>query len=176
MISVLAGGKEVNIKEDNLDLGKKFSLSTSNGYPATMTSLAFEVLGSKHPSITFIHEFPGFVSTPLLKTSMGRVIGSVISLLTKPISMSPEESGEWQVYLATSPSFPAKMPLGTTSSTEKRVKLSASSNGEVGGGVYILQHNGRDATNQAVMIQLRANQLPEKIWKHTLATFDRLLV
>ncbi len=32
VINVLADGKEMNIKEDNLDLGKKFSLSASNGY------------------------------------------------------------------------------------------------------------------------------------------------
>lgn len=175
VISVLAGGKEVSIEEDNLDLRKRFSLSASNGYPATMTSLAFEVLASQHPSISFIHEFPGIVATPILKKSMGGVLGTILSLLIRPISISEEESGEWQVFLSTSPSFPAKGSAGADAATEQDIKITQASTGEAGGGVYILNYNGQDVTNKTLMTQLRERGFPDIVWKHTLDTFDRIL-
>ncbi|PWY78973.1 short-chain dehydrogenases/reductase [Aspergillus eucalypticola CBS 122712] len=154
VISILAGGKEVMIEEDNLDLRKQFSLSASNGYPASMTSLAFEVLASQHPSVSFLHVFPGIVATPLMKRSMGSVAGTILGFLTKPISISAEESGEWQTWLSTSPNFAPK---------------------NSGQGAYILNYNGKDATNQSLMVQLREKGLPEIVWKHTQDTFSRIL-
>ncbi|KAJ5725558.1 short-chain dehydrogenases/reductase [Penicillium malachiteum] len=87
VISILAAGKEIMIEEDNLDL-EKFSLSAGNGYPASMTSLAFEKLAAQNPSISFLHVFPGIMATPLMKTSVGFLMGAVIGFLLKPISIS----------------------------------------------------------------------------------------
>ncbi|KAJ5312121.1 hypothetical protein PENANT_c011G08797 [Penicillium antarcticum] len=154
VISILAGGKEIMIEEDNLDLTKKFSLSASTGYPASMNSLAFEVLASQHPSVSFLHVFPGIVATPLLKNSMGSVAGTILGFLSKPISISAEESGEWQTWLSTSPNFAPK---------------------NSGQGAYILNYDGKDATNQSLMTQLREKGFPEIVWKHTQDTFNRIL-
>jgi hypothetical protein len=157
VVSILAGGKEIKIEEDNLDLQKEFSFSSSNGYPATMTSLAFEFLASQHPSISFLHVFPGIVATPLMKKSMGSVVGSIMGFLMTPFSISMSESGEWHTFLATATEFTAKnSPVGESP------------------GFYILNHNGKDATNKALMDQLREKGLPDTVWKHTLATFDRI--
>lgn len=157
VVSILAGGKEIKIEEDNLDLQKEFSLSTSNGYPATMTSLVFELLASEHPSLSFLHVFPGIVATPLMKKSMGSVVGSIMGFLTMPISISMSNSGEWQTFLATSAEYPAK-------------------NASTGGspGYYLLNYDGKDVTNKALMEQLRKEGFPNTVWKHTLATFDRI--
>ncbi|KAJ6126600.1 short-chain dehydrogenases/reductase [Penicillium sp. IBT 18751x] len=154
VVSILAGGKETLIEEDNLDLRKNFSLSASNGYPASMTSLAFEVLASQHPSVSFLHVFPGIVATPLMKNSLGSVAGTILGFLTKPISISAKESGEWQTWLSTSPNFAPK---------------------NSGQGAYILNYDGKDATNRSLMTQLRDKGFPEIVWKHTQDTFTRLL-
>jgi hypothetical protein len=158
VVSILAGGKEVDIEEDNLDLQKEFSFSASNGYPASMTSLAFETLASEHPSISFLHVFPGLVATPLMKNSMGSILGTILSILTWPMCISMSESGEWQTWLSTSTEFPAKDDSTDASAT----------------GYYLLDHNGKDATNKALMEKLRAKGLPAIVWKHTLDTFDRI--
>lgn len=173
VISVLAGGKEIDIKEENLDLRKSFSLSASNGYPASMTSLVFEVLASQHPSVSFIHEFPGIVATPLLKNSLGSVLGSVLGFMTKLISISAEESGEWQTFLLTSPIFPAKCSAGLGLPQERKTKIRQASTGELGGGSYILNYNGQDATNELLMSQLREKGFPDIVWKHTLKIFTQ---
>ena len=154
VISILAGGKEIMIEEDNLDLRKKFSLSASNGYPASMTSLAFEKLASQYPSVSFLHVFPGIVATPLLKKTVGSAAGSILGFLMKPIAISAEESGEWQAWLSTSPNF------GRKESDE---------------GAYILNHNGKDATNKALMTDLRQKGFPKIVWEHTEDTFNRIL-
>ena len=169
VVSVLAGGKESVIEADNLDLRKKFSLSASTGYPATLNSLAMEVLASQHPSVSFIHVFPGIVATPLFKKTFGSVLGSVVMFISSFMSISPQESGEWQTYLSTSPSFPAK------NSPEKSTAAARASTGEVGGGSYILNYDGKDVTNKSLMTNLREKGFPDIVWKHTLETFDRIL-
>lgn len=159
VVSVLAAGKEIKIEEDNLDLQKSFTFAASNGYPATMTSLAFEILASQHPSISFIHVFPGIVATSLMKKSMGLIVGSILSFLTRPISISASESGEWHTFLSTSTEFPSR-----------KASLDQSSEGS-----YIVNYDGKDVTNKALMAQLRKEGFPLTVWKHTLDTFDRVL-
>jgi hypothetical protein len=171
VMSILAGGKEGNVQTDNLDLCKEFSFSASNTYPATMTSVAFEFLAQQNQTISFIHEFPGLVTTPLFKNSSGGLLGGILSVLMRPIAMSPAESGDWNDFLSTSPSFPAK----NHTVVEQSVRITPASTGVVGGGSYILNYNGQDATNKELMAGLRENNLPETVWKHTLSTFDRII-
>lgn len=173
VVSVLAGGKEVDVQPDNLDLKKHFNFCQSTGYPVTMTSLTFETLASKYPSVSFIHVFPGLVATPLLKNSMGSVLGSVMSFITKPMSTSPEEIGEWQTFLSTSPRFPAKV-AGQDLPAESKVEIACASTGEPGGGSYILNHKGQDTTNESLMSQFRERGLADIIWKHTLEVFGQV--
>lgn len=175
VVSILAGGKEGPIEEDNLDLVKSFSVSASNTYPASMTSLAFEFLAAQHPSISFIHEFPGFVATPLLKNSLGSITGSILGLLISPMAISAEQSGEWNVFLSTFPSFPSKNLAGDDSTAEAKTKITVASTGVVGGGSYILNNKGQDSTNQKLMTEFREKGYPEIVWKHTLSTIDRVL-
>lgn len=173
VISVLAGGKECDINEDNLDLRKNFSFAESTGYPASLNSLAIETLASQHPSISFIHDFPGLVATPLLKTSMGSIVGSILGFITKLMSISAEESGEWHTFLLTSPAFPSQNASAGLD-LDQSAKITKASTGEVGGGSYILNYNGEDATNQTLMAQLREKGYAEIVWKHTLKIFEEL--
>jgi hypothetical protein len=175
-VSVFGAGKERPIEEDNLDLKKKFSLSVSNSYPVTMTSVLFEALAAKNPTISFIHEFPGFVATPLLKHALGSVIGSIMSVLMKPMMMAGSESGEWSVFLSTSSSFPSKGRSANKENTSrKESRIAQSSIGRVGDGVYLLNYNGNDVTNQRFMEQLRVAGFPLIVEKHTLKTYRVIL-
>ncbi|KAJ5711373.1 short-chain dehydrogenases/reductase [Penicillium malachiteum] len=118
-----------------------------------MTSLVFEKLAAQYPTISFLHIFPGVVATPLMKNSVGSGMGSLIGFLSKPISMSVEESSEWHTWLSTSPNFAPK---------------------NSGKGAYILNYNGKDATNQALMAKLQEKEFPKIVWQHTQDTFNRI--
>ncbi|KAJ5677213.1 short-chain dehydrogenases/reductase [Penicillium maclennaniae] len=158
VVSILAGGQEIKIEEDNLDLQKEFSFSASLGYPTSMTSLAFETLASEHPSVSFLHVFPGVVATPLFSKTLGSILGTIVSFLAKPFIISMADSGEWQTYLATSAEYPSKKDSTDASAA----------------GYYILNHDGKDSTNKALMEELREKGFPAIVWKHTLDTFDRI--
>ncbi|KAB8226924.1 NAD(P)-binding protein [Aspergillus alliaceus] len=172
VISVLAAGKEGEIDESNFDLQVSFSFGTAATYGATMNSLAMEYLATQHPSVSFIHVFPGVVRTPLMKASFGYLLGSVIGLVTRLMAISEQESGERNVFIATSPAYP---PVARAAKSIDGVNVAISSMGKVGGGSYLLNYDGKDVTNQKLMEGYRDKGYSTKLWDHTLDVFERVL-
>ncbi|GAB1199419.1 hypothetical protein APSETT444_008767 [Aspergillus pseudonomiae] len=173
VVSVLAAGREGEIDESNFDLQASFSFGTAATYGATMNSLAMEYLAAKHPSVTFIHTFPGVVQTPLMKSSFGYILGSVIGIVTKLMSISEKESGERNVFIATSTAYPPAAHAGDLSADGLGVAVA--SIGKLGGGSYLLNYDGQDVTNQTLMRNYREREYPTKLWDHTLDIFQRVL-
>ncbi|KAF9887243.1 hypothetical protein FE257_010371 [Aspergillus nanangensis] len=178
VVTVLAGGQEGKISEDNLDLQKAWSFGAAASYAATMNSLAVEYLASENPTISFAHVFPGIVRTPLMKTTLGSVAGSIAGFLSRPFSSSPEESGERNLFISTSAAYPPAEPVDPAKvgvPLGDGVKTVAASNGKVGGGAYLLHYDGTDVTNKTLMGEYRQKEFPRKVWDHTLATFKKAL-
>ncbi|KAE8349838.1 hypothetical protein BDV28DRAFT_52779 [Aspergillus coremiiformis] len=173
VISVLAAGKEGDIDESNFDLQVSFSFGTAMTYGATMTSLAMEYLATQHPSISFIHVFPGVVRTPLMTASFGYLLGSVMGLATRLMSISQQESGERNVSIATSAAYPPAGRSGNASIDDGAIAVA--STGKIGGGSYLLNYDGKDVTNQTLMKNYRDRDYPTKLWDHTLDIFRRIL-
>lgn len=178
VISVLAAGQEGKIREDNLDLSKSWSFLSAATYAATMNSLAMEHLASQHPSVSFVHMFPGVVQTPLFNKAFGGVAGPVLNFLGKPFSITLKEIGERSLFISTSSAYPpahlgyaSKAGVPCVGGFEK----SPASTGEIGGGSCLLRYDGRDVTNKKLMADYRAKDFPSKIWAHTLETFQRAL-
>ncbi|KAK8073438.1 hypothetical protein PG994_004337 [Apiospora phragmitis] len=67
VISVLAGGLEGAMQEDDLDLrqARNWSVARASVHSATMGTLALEKLAAENPGVSFVHTYPGFVATPL---------------------------------------------------------------------------------------------------------------
>ncbi|KAE8383097.1 hypothetical protein BDV26DRAFT_277554 [Aspergillus bertholletiae] len=173
VISVLAAGREGDIDESNFDLQVSFSFGIAATYGATMNSLAMEYLATKHPAVTFIHIFPGVVQTPLMKSSFGYILGSAIGLMTKLMSISEKESGERNVFIATSTAYPPATRAGNLSADG--VGFAVASTGKIGGGSYLLDYDGKDVTNQTLMRSYREREYLTKLWDHTLDIFQRVL-
>ncbi|BAE58940.1 putative short-chain dehydrogenase [Aspergillus flavus] len=173
VVSVLAAGREGEIDESNFDLQVSFSFGTAATYGATMNSLAMEYLAAKHPSVTFIHTFPGVVQTPLMKSSFGYILGSVIGLVAKLMSISEKESGERNVFIATSTAYPPATRAGERS--VDGVGVAVASTGKLGCGSYLLDYDGKDVTNQTLMRSYREREYLTKLWDHTLDIFQRVL-
>ncbi|GKZ20912.1 hypothetical protein AbraIFM66951_003829 [Aspergillus brasiliensis] len=178
VVSILAGGQEGTIEEDNFDLTKSWSFTKSNTYGATLNSLAIEHLATAHPTVSFLHVFPGIVRTPLMNASFGNIGGAILSFLSRPISMTPEESGERNLFLSTSAAYPPATPkdpsqLGVP--LVPGVDTASASTGKIGGGSYILSYDGSNATREKLMADYRARGFPSKVWDHTLKIFQRVL-
>lgn len=73
VVSVLAGGKENTINEDDLDLKHNYGVLTSAHHGTTMSSLAFEHLARQNPAVAFVHIYPGYVRTNILQSGFSWV-------------------------------------------------------------------------------------------------------
>ena len=107
-VSVLAGGMEGYIFEDDLDLERNYTIPNTMGHFASLHTLAYDKLAEQHPDKGFVHYSPGFVSTGLLGRSaqsapwwLKFLISWVLEPLCDVFSTSPEESGERVLYHAT---------------------------------------------------------------------------
>ncbi|GAB1218612.1 hypothetical protein ATERTT37_007875 [Aspergillus terreus] len=178
VVTVLGAGQEGQISEDNLDLQKSWSFFKSVTYAATMNSLAIEHLASKYPTISFAHVFPGIVRTPLMNSTVGSFAGSILGFLSRPFSISEQESGERNLFISTSAAYPPATPSDPSKigvPLPDGVQTSMASNGKVGGGSYILNYDGANATNEKVMNEYRQKDFARKVWEHTEATFKKVL-
>ncbi|KAI5361818.1 Putative short-chain dehydrogenase/reductase SDR, NAD(P)-binding domain superfamily [Septoria linicola] len=109
IVSVLAGGKEGNLFEDDLDLKQNYSVGNAAAQFATMTTLSFDALAGHYPEKAFIHVFPGLTSTGLLGRSAKGLLGVVMRWVLEPaislFASRPEDVGERMLYYATAEDF-----------------------------------------------------------------------
>lgn len=178
VVTVLAAGQEGKLDETNLDLQKKWTFMSAASYAASMNSLAVEHLAKTHPSVSFVHIFPGVVRTPLMNNTVGSIFGPVLTFLSRPMSMSEKESGERNLFVATSAAYPPASPADPSKigvPLPSGVQTGVASTGQVGGGSYLLNYDGADATPKKLMNEFREQDFASKVWDHTLTTFKKVL-
>ncbi|UNI15576.1 hypothetical protein JDV02_002100 [Purpureocillium takamizusanense] len=171
VLSVLAGGMEGPINEADLSLSdpKNFSVSAGNNHSATMSTLAFERLASENPSVSFVHTFPGLVSTPLLGRVSSGVLGTVIRWVVMPLMKlfvtTPAEAGARALFHGTSSRYSVDgglVPLlyGLEKATTSK------------GGVFLVDPKGDSADSEKVLGDLRERGVDKLVWEHTMEVFD----
>ena len=169
VITILAGGREAKMNEDDLELKQNFSLSNCANHATSMNSLACEELAKANPGTSFLHISPGFV-----KTSLGsqfsfplRVATQALGFVLTPLAVPLGESGERHLFHATAKEYAAKAVAGS-----EAVRGSA---GEKGSGAYLLNWDGKVVGNDKVMKDFRERGVGAKVWEHTLEIFKRIL-
>nr|A0A097ZPD4.1 RecName: Full=Oxidoreductase andH; AltName: Full=Anditomin synthesis protein H [Aspergillus stellatus]BAP81862.1 AndH [Aspergillus stellatus] len=175
VVSVLLGGFEIELETDNLDLTKPRTAIYSTRHAATMTSLSMEHLATVYRSISFVHIYPGMVKTPLLDKGLGRFLARIAWILYWPFSITLEQSGQYNVYMATSAAYPPLSPenqQGAGASLAEGGEICIGSTGKVGAGSYILNYDGANRTNVKLMEGYRVRDYAQHIWTHTLSTFQ----
>ena len=65
VLSILAGGKEGHIFQDDLPLERNYSIMNLRGQFASLMTLSFDTFASRTPGMIFLHIHPGRVSTSL---------------------------------------------------------------------------------------------------------------
>lgn len=125
-VTVLAGGQEGKIFEDDLDLERNYSVGNSAGHFAAMLSLTNDKLAEQNPEKSFVHVFPGVVSTGLLGNSATGVLGYFFRWVIQPILSlfvtKPEEAGERMLYYGTSDQYATGSKILDSDGTEKAEK------------------------------------------------------
>jgi NAD(P)-dependent dehydrogenase (short-subunit alcohol dehydrogenase family) len=174
VISVLAGGLEGPVFPEDLAFKdpKTYTLNKVNGATSSYITLTFEQLQQQNPKVSFIHAFPGLVKTNLFKTEhFSPLVKFFINWIFIPLTgrflfISPEESGERFLYVASSPQFGAQ---GSDDS------LATGSSGQKGSGAYTLNEKAEAVHNDKALVPLREAGLNTKIWEHTMDEINKVL-
>lgn len=173
MVSVLSPGEESTALDlQNLDLKRDFTLKKAALHAITMTDFCFEEAAKKHPSVSFVHTFPGAVKTGFMKETgpLIRLGGKLIYALIGPWTIDITESGERHLYAATSGVYPARENDGGVEAGGEAIKIGSA--GEVGSGAYLVGSDGERRANDNALQELRQKGAGETIWDHTMKIFQ----
>lgn len=167
---------------------------TFRGHLTSMITLSLATIAARVPGadeVSFVHDYPGFVKTGLSRELKGFgpavmkvLFAPVMALLQIPI----EETGERQLYLATSARFPpyrhgengdgdgVRPPV-----TEEDAKVGkgvgiGAVDGKLGGGVYSVDYEaeGSSVRTREVLTKLTEQGVADLIWEHTQKEFLRI--
>ncbi|KAL2808336.1 hypothetical protein BJX63DRAFT_439482 [Aspergillus granulosus] len=148
------------------------------GHLITLVTLGLESVAKNAPQVSFIHDYPGGVDTPLTQHMItltgGRpgIKGEIAHEL-----ITAEESGERHLYLLTSPRYPAAGEMeGTVSLGSGLGGVVRGTDGQLGSGVYSVGMEGESASPDTLefLAGLRGEGMIEKVWKHTDDEFKRI--
>jgi hypothetical protein len=161
ILSVLNGGREKPMREDDIGLEHHWASRPVMNHITTMTSLSHQHLAENDKGITILHAYPGLVRTDifvklkapepsgLMKRMALTLLRSVVAVLMLIIGTSPEESGERQAFHLISDIYTP--------------------------GAWRINNHSDIVTKPGVLEGYETRGWREKIWEHTLRVFDKAL-
>ena len=161
VLSVLNGGKEKAMRDEDVGLEQHWSATTIINHTTTMTSLAFEYLAENDKHIVFMHAFPGWVRTDIFarltapescgvawKVALALIRG-LVAIIMRLFAVSVQDSGERQAFHLTSDRY--------------------------GPGAWRIDDQSEQVLAAGVLEKYREREWPEKIWEHTVRIFEKVL-
>ncbi|KAL2784441.1 hypothetical protein BJX66DRAFT_316658 [Aspergillus keveii] len=152
-------------------------LEKLRGHLITLITLGLEAVAKDAPNVSFIHDYPGAVDTPLTRTVLSVMNeGAAIDGGPVPDLITAEESGERHVYLLTSPRYPPAQGGEDKAFLLGESEVIVGTNGKVGSGVYTIGFEGESASPETLefLAGLRKEGMVERVWKHTEDEFVRI--
>lgn len=172
VLSILGAGFEGSINLLDLPLKKSFSASKCADHSTTMNSLMVSEFASREPGISFTHSSPGIVLTPIGRELpiWARGALKVLTPLLKisGATVSVEETGERQLFIATSGLFAPRE--GVKGVDAKELGVAKGADGKEGSGGYLVGWNG-EITGKPVVKKYQEEGLGKTIWDHTVGVF-----
>lgn len=105
-VTILAGGLEGKLFEDDLDLETNYTITNSLGHIGTALTLSYDKLAEQNPDVAFVHVWPGLVNTGTFSKATGGILGFFFRWIVEPIAglfaTTPADSGERMLYYAMS--------------------------------------------------------------------------
>lgn len=194
VISILAAGFEGPLNKDDLECRKNYNLIKASRAAATMTDFMFEELAKQHPTISFIHSYPGEVGTHILDKTFAAASGlwwlpaqipryTILPVYTHLFCITPEEAGERTLFLATTTRFPPTTDHGATGKVDGFVdrpygvgvaRSTVMKEGK-GNGVYRVNSNAETSKPNKMLDQYREEGMGKVVYEHTMGVFKKAL-
>lgn len=186
VVTVLAGTKEGQVYVDDLQCRHRSLFSPgARGHVTSMTTLSLEAIARKAPSVSFVHDYPGFVKTSLgsdlkgpVPTIFRAVFEAILLLIGRFIETPLDESGERHVFFATSARFPAKVNTDAAGGVAlpEGLAVARGTDGQAGSGVYSIFNDGESAPPKVehLLETLRKDGTAQKVWANVEEEFIRI--
>ncbi|KAH8665240.1 hypothetical protein BGZ60DRAFT_432476 [Tricladium varicosporioides] len=192
IISVLCAGYESKLNLADLDNKsiKHYSVLGAAYHAATMMTLLFEHLAKDHPTVSFIHSYPGAVATNIVDNMLSSAPGMIwypaqvprytlLPLMMTFGAMSPSEAGERTLFLATSARFPpaedhnSARKMGGWVDRPEGVCIAASTVVKEGrgNGVYRVKSDGETWKETELLQDYRRRDVGSHVWDHMQTVF-----
>jgi hypothetical protein len=179
IISIQSAGFEGTLHLDHIADGK-IPLRDSRPHLSSLNTLALEALARRSSTVSYIHNYPSFVKSNLIRPEDGMLM-QVLSVWFRFTSRNkyvpPEEVQERHAWLCTSGLYPDKQ--GTDSNgavVPAELKIVKGSDGVQGSGAYSIDHLGDDTCERSrePLRKHRENGAVEAIWKDLEDQFTRI--
>ena len=180
VITVGASGHEGPIDSSDFP-ARHVPMLSIRGHLSTLISLGLEGVAKRAPTVSFVHDYPGTVDTPLssrLEGWKGVLLRAYIRLLGRWICVPIQESGERHLYLATSAKYPPMSggrDPGFAIPLEDGEDVARGTNGHIGSGTYSLGWDGEGTSSAVVKVltDYRDEGMVDQVWWHTEREFKR---
>ncbi|KAI1077727.1 hypothetical protein F5B20DRAFT_572180 [Whalleya microplaca] len=181
VVTVGAGGKEGPVFSADFQ-ANNLNILSFRGHLTSMITLSLEALAKQAPEVSFVHDYPGFVKTGLYRELTG-ISAFIIRVVFKPVvallQIPIDETGERQVYFATSARFPARDVERKDAdgvALSESIEIAVGTNSRPGGGVYSIDYEAEGTSQrvQELIENLTKDGTAEKVWKHTEEEFVRI--
>lgn len=177
-LSILGAGHEGTVNFSDLDLSKSYSGQSCANHTIVMNDFFAEELAKRNPGTSFIHSSPGIVMTNIARELplWARVGLTLFKPAISLLSTSQEETGERQLFLATSGLYPPAKPAASASGVKIPAgqKLRVGSNGSEGSGAYLSNWDNEPAGKVKLLAEYRAEGKGKTIWDWTMDVFQRV--
>jgi hypothetical protein len=146
-----------------------------------MNDFMAEEFAARESGISFLHSNPSIVATGIARELpiWVRAIIKVSNPLVTLFSVSADETGQRQLFHATSGIYPpAKLtegaPFAGGVALSKDLLVSKGSDGKVGSGAYLVNWNGDITGKEKVLSDYREKGVGKTVWEHTIGTFQKV--
>ncbi|KAH8646983.1 hypothetical protein BGZ60DRAFT_535502 [Tricladium varicosporioides] len=181
-LSVLGAGHESLINLNDLELKNGYSGAKNAAHTTVMNDFMMGEWASREPGTTFVHTSPGIV----VMTGMARELPSwarvgmkIFTPLFKPFAVSPEETGQRHLFIATSGIFPPAKPaegakLASGVPPAKGVEIAQGEDGKTGSGGYLVNWDCEVTGKNQILKDYREKGVSKTVWEHTMGVFERV--
>lgn len=173
VITVLAAGSESEIRLDDLDLQRNYTLHACMAHCVVMNDFAIEEFAKRYPGTSFSHSYPGTVKTGIANqlTGVVRLAAKVLYSIMAPWILNIQESGERHLFQMTSACYPPLRGGAAGIPPPEGMSPMRGTDSIPGSGAYLLDWDGKATGDEQVLSRYRDMGLGKTVWDHTMKIF-----